>query len=297
MKTLFFGASCVWLSFFVGLCGEASAMTQGRVLAILVGNTNNPDLGKSVAANISNLETLLSFNINHDLQGKPVSEPVEVDVFKIVGSNFSCTAIEQLLAGQPDKTGKRLSVQPTDTVVFYYSGHGYHAEPSSDKMPTLLCSSTSTLAAPQLQPSKDLRLSDIMNRITALKPRFAMGIADACNTSVYVGKMAGAKGVTKASWVGLRSLFLGNPGKLAFWGAVAGTDSEYPNNRAAPSLFTQQLLNSLVEGSAKESPNWADIAAAASAPIDSALIEPPPSPPFVQRPQFDDFKSGLIPPN
>jgi hypothetical protein len=283
------------LSFFIALktveCAYA-APAPSRVIAILVGNTKNAELGKSALTNINNMRMLL----NYDIHG---AGKIDIDEFNVMGAGFSCAAIERILAGKPDVSGKKLDVSPSDTVIFYYAGHGYRVEPAqaSDKFPLLECSSIRTLSAPELQPDKDLRFSWIMDKLFAMKPRLVIGIADACNVEVYAKGGAISRGVDYLPGEGARRLFLEYKGMLSFSGSVPrGESYYYPPEQPDGGLFTNQLLNSILDElvrakSSDTQPSWEAIEAAATKPIKPTLDLPLPA---TQQPQFDDYRDDPV---
>jgi len=253
----------------------------GRVLAIVAANTGEPVLGQSADANREAMEALLA-------QVKTAGIPVEL--YEAKGDQFSCDRISAILAGKvgSDSDGSKFAVQPNDTVIFYYAGHGYANDfPPTDKFPRLQCS------GPQAMPKTDLSLSEVMDQIFAMKPRLAIGVADACNQAHFTWQGT-PKGVPSA--VGLKSevvqaLFLDYAGMVVFSGSKRGEDSWYANQQHVESLFSQQFFGAVSEELMLTSqsgtlPKWQSIAANAIQPILPSLLTGDIT---EQDPQVDDF--------
>ena len=261
MKKLFFG---LIVSFGVAL-GGAGAASQPRVFAIIAVNTANPDLGPSGATNVRLIKRLLT-----DLGSKNVAN-LKVSTTYIIGRDFSCNSIRKAIGALANQhlTGQ-------DVVFFYYSGHGYHygASTTRTQFPTMACSDPQHAGA---IPARDLAFEDEIAAITALKPRFVLGIADACNT--YVPEGAESKGIPLLPpGSALRQLFAQYSGVLLFSGAkFMGTGDNtawyYPPSDPRGGVFTIRWLGALNKeaidaASARRFASWKNIETEAGKPID-----------------------------
>jgi hypothetical protein len=207
-----------------------------RVLAIIVGATNDSDaagIGSAVVTNIKNMRFLLG-------QMRSIAH-LDTEEFDALDDHFDCQRINDILSGKvPGTSGRSLTVRRgVDTVLFYYAGHGYRdGSVASDKFPILWCSE---LNGP---PLEDLRLSDIMGKVSNLRPRLAIGIADACNYAI--GQESAGKGIAVPTEAHLRALFAGYQGMITMAAAKSGTSAWYsvvPEKNPGGGFFSNKLLS------------------------------------------------------
>jgi hypothetical protein len=205
-----------------------------RVLAIVVGATNDNDesgIGSAVVTNLKNIRFLLG-------QMRSIAH-LDTEEFDALDDHFDCQRINDILAGKVlGSSRKPLSVRRgVDTVLFYYAGHGYRDTVATDKFPILWCSQ---LNGP---PLEDLRLTDIMGKLFNLGPRLAIGIADACNYAI--GQESAGKGLAVPTEANLRALFAGYRGMVTMSAAKSGTTAWYsvvPENNPGGGFFSNKLL-------------------------------------------------------
>lgn len=234
---------------FVLLSGAAQA--KGQVVAIIVGATDDATIGPGVNGNVAHMRTLLG-------QLETISG-IASTTFYITGQDFRCSRIVRLLRGEPEPDGRRLRVTSDDTVLFYYAGHGSASQDAGDALPTLDCSR----AFPE---EHNLTLSGIMETIHGLKPRLAIGLADACNS--YPPLPGGPqKGAGAPAAETLKHLFQGYRGMLAMSATSRGEEAWYvnvPTGAITPGgIFTTAMLNAIGDNFA----TWPEIRQRAIVPL------------------------------
>lgn len=269
------------VTILVFLLGAAAARA-GEIHAILVSDPNNimsehvQDISVGVRVNVAKMKTLLG-----QIARKGA---VTVKTTEVTGDDFSCANINRAVA--------ELSVQPDDTVLFYYAGHGFRSAATQGKFPEFFCDE-----AVFANGQSAARLSQIVADIKRKGPRLTIAIADTCNKDdvlppAIVPQGAGRPPKKQA----IKRLFLDYRGTITVSGAIPGQSSWYRvTGLDIGGLFTQQFLTALntALGSDAPLPTWAKVLDAATKRIE-IQPRPPATEVKVQQPQFES-SAVLIP--
>jgi hypothetical protein len=202
---------------FIGISLEAAA-----IKAVIVGDTFS-DLGEQASIDIQKIE-------NGVRQiGDALHLPVSITLLK----NHQVNKVDI------SRALKKLSIDSDDIVIFYYTGHGFRKPHQQSQWPNLYFTQNQT----------HLSFDEIIGTISSKKPRFALVIADCCNSPFVNGNTPTA---TKRFYfpyrdngrvsADLKKLFMDTHGILAISGSSPGEEAW-----AAPhgGLFTIALLDGL----------------------------------------------------
>ena len=248
------------LLFSTVLAGPPATAQQVHVL--MVGDTRDKDSG---ADSQSDLATLRSFFERVRDSG------ISVEVTEVKDETFSCSSILSAVS--------MLRVGETDTIIFYYSGHGSRAPNAPTKFPEFWCQ--------RFAGDTNADLSGVVDQIEAMKPRLTIAIADTCNTverkkrsreTLPLQEEPLPQNVTRA----MRHLLLEYVGTVVLSASIPGQNAW---GDGYGSLFTRQLFRQSIprvinanDGNIR--PRWEAI-------IVDALrdFKIPDDPPAVQYPQ------------
>ncbi len=218
------------------LCVPTSGLTAS-LHAVLVGDTNDQTIGRSVETDLANFNKLL----------RSIEENTGLAVSKItvVGG--------ELAAGRGrDTVLKKLQslvvAGGQDVVIFYYSGHGGRMSTKQTKWPSLGIEGVST------RPDRLLDLDVVFDELQKKNPRLLIVFADACN-SVIDAQRSFEKNTESAE--SYRKLFLGYQGTVIASGSKMGQYSW--GNSEFGGLFTRQFLDSLNKNLASSNPTWENL--------------------------------------
>ncbi|RKZ63221.1 MAG: hypothetical protein DRR08_04055 [Candidatus Parabeggiatoa sp. nov. 2] len=212
----------------------------GTLHAILVADTNDDSIGKSVKIDLGNMEKLVSEISQHTgilLTGGSIS-----------GNDVNKSQILSVVEG--------LSVGPEDIVIYYYSGHGHN--PGGTAWPAMVLEGGS------------LPLKTVREKLKAKGPRLLIVMADTCNgfsnRRTFNASRAGGK---KANY---EYLFLKHKGVIT---ASSSEPGEYSwGNEQIGGLFTDALLNSLNQELVASNPSWKAIMKGATKPLQGGSSKP-----------------------
>jgi len=240
-----------------------------QLRAILVGDTLDAAIGKGIIANLRNLESFLRAL---ELDGK-----IGVSKVEIKGNNFNCKSINEAVA--------QLAVDPTDAVLFYYSGHGFRRGTTQSQFPEFDCMRGSDPDQAGLKT-----IADDLARTK--KPRLLLAIADTCNKPTEAYFPAPPKAFAPVQrQAAFRRLIADYGGTLIMSSSVPGEYSYYTiQGGALGGLFTNQLLQTIDQKIKIDGANvrWEDIVTEAkkiiSIPPQSATDQP-----LYQHPQSATF--------
>lgn len=226
-RHLTIGLITLWLWF------PTSGLTA-NLHAILVGDTNDPSIGRSVETDLANFNKLL----------RSIEENTGLAVQKItitggeLGRGKGRDTVLQKLQNLTVAGGQ-------DLVIFLYSGHGGRMSTKQTKWPSLGVEGVST------SPDRLLDLDLVVDELQKKNPRLLIVLADACN-SVIDAQRSFEKNTELAE--SYRKLFLGYQGTIIASSSKMGQYSY--GNPEVGGLFIRQFLDSLNKNLATANPTW-----------------------------------------
>jgi hypothetical protein len=141
-----------------------------KMYLILVGNTNDEEIGNSVKTDLQNVSGLFT-KLAGDLGIRTVIP------LSISGNDYSKLALQGALA-----TLERAKPSPIDIVIFYYSGHGFRLPGDKSAYPKI------SFRTPKNRIDNVvgdyMALEDVYERIAALKPKVCIVLGDCCNANI-----------------------------------------------------------------------------------------------------------------
>lgn len=157
------------------------------------------------------------------------------------GSNFDKRYVESYLT--------QLNVDSTDTVVFYFSGHGYRTYQKITHWPNLNFNFN--------QPGMDLKW--VIDTIRSKNPQFAFIVADCCNNYIEQGADARPTSLQvdlhakTPRYAAYTQLFANSKGCIAVCSSSPG---QFSYGSKLGGLFTKCFLTQLTHESNRTDPNW-----------------------------------------
>ncbi len=208
--------------------------------AIIVADTNDYSIGKSVQVDLQNMQGLVQNISQHTglvMAGEEITGTVSSSKINNAISN--------------------LSVGSDDVVIFYYSGHGYN--PGNSKWPGMSLD------------DGNLTIKNVKNMLKQKNPRLLIVIADTCNgftRSVY--RYAKSQENTE----NYKKLFLKYRGVITASSSKPGQFSW--GNTQTGGLYTDALLRSFNKELASQSnPNWESLMERANKPLNGGALQQP----------------------
>lgn len=207
---------------FAALLAASLAVNAQTVHLVLIADSDDANIGTGAAAN----SKLVSEFINRAAAGAGVA----INRVELSGKLFSCQRIKDAVS--------QLAPGSDDTVIFYYSGHGFRTGGNNSKFPELYCGEEAFAGnAPALtQISRDLAKKGA---------RLTIVVADSCNVVVSLPvepKAAAAMIFPRTRDDQYRSLLLKHKGVLTLTGSVKDQYSWY---LPSGGFFTKQFLAAL----------------------------------------------------
>jgi Caspase domain len=146
-----------------------------------------------------------------------------------------------------------LSIQPDDTVVFYFSGHGFRTFQKKTPWPFMNFDLS----------SQGLDVQWIADTIRGKKPQFALIMTDCCNCYAERGMFGDhTKDITvkmkhlAPNYAGYRQLFCNAKGCVVISSCSAG---QFSYGSHIGGLYTQCFFNSLNHELSQPTPNWKNL--------------------------------------
>ncbi|MBA3721654.1 MAG: caspase family protein [Parachlamydiaceae bacterium] len=229
-------ASSMKLFFLVFVLIQNFALDAKTLHAILIADTIHSDIRNIAAPDLK--------NIQEEMRKIAVHTKSKLKEKTFSGSDFSKDKVTSYL--------ENLSFGPTDSVVFYFSGHGYRTMQKVSPLPNL-----------SFEFYKNgLDMKWVADTIWNKKPRFALILADCCNNYAENG----FNNETKNVYINLHKkpehnkgydqLFSKAKGCLVVCSSTAG---QYSYGSHFGGLFTHCFLVSLNKEIAEPTPSWKNL--------------------------------------
>ena len=227
------------------LMGGAFTARGAALHAIIVGDTNDPNIGVGVEADMKHI---LEF-INHIGRNTPWNQQGTLKVF-VTRSVFGGNPREERLSHRNLRAAlANVPAGEDDVILFYYSGHGMGDDAGQTIWPSLYFEDNAFAYEQLLAP------------LQAKNPRLLIIITDACNNfSDWMPEMqfSAAKRMAKAAPIeqNYRELFLNQRGYILATSSIPGEISLAASTRPG-SLFTNDLLMRIYQQLQSPSPpSW-----------------------------------------
>jgi hypothetical protein len=204
----------------------------GSFHAIIVADTNDFKIGKSVEVDLKNITTLVS-KIEKNTR-------LKLNKTVITGDEFQAAKIKAAV--------ENLSVNPSDLVIFYYAGHGVNTGDSS-KWPSMHITDT----------NQYVELDWVTMMLKNKQPRFFIAMVDTCNVFLPPSKSQRSSQDRGVMPIGTNyyELFLKPRGHMI--ASSTSPDQEAGGDIDNGGKFTSHFLASLREGLASSQPSWRSI--------------------------------------
>lgn len=138
---------------------SAGALSAGSLRVLVVGDTNDRSIGKSVVTDIANFEAFV-----RDVSAKT---GLELDLKTIKGAALKSRTIMAAV--------QALKIEADDAVIFYYSGHGFRTQQAKTRWPLLYIPDAG---------QKGVDFQWVIDTINAKNPRMVLAISDSCNNYI-----------------------------------------------------------------------------------------------------------------
>lgn len=256
-------------SFFRGALAAAvlvmgvSPAFAGSLRVLLVGDTNDRSIGKSVVTDLANFEGFA--------QQISARTGLKLDLKVIKGAGLKSRPIMDAV--------KNLKVDSDDAVIFYYSGHGFRTQPVKTRWPLLYIPDAGT---------KGVDFQWVIDTIDAKKPRMVIAISDSCNNYIDLPQAGiNSRAMLEDQDEAWRKLFVEFSGRIYASGSIVGQFSF--GQDATGGAFTSRFL-SIVRAEVKSTTaNWDNIMKLATRQI---VINSPQQ--KTQDPQYELVKGEAV---
>lgn len=221
--------------FFVpALALFASAQLSAASLRVLlIGDTNDRSIGKSVVTDLANFE-----KFTRDIAQ---NTGLAIDIRVIKGGEVKSKKITDAI--------NALKVESDDTVVFYYSGHGFRTKQVKTRWPLLYIPDAGT---------KGVDFQWVIDTLGKKNPRMLLAISDSCNSFIDTPQRSvntrAMRPEQAAAW---KKLFVEFSGKIYVSGSQVGQYSFGQDQTGG--AFSSRFL-AIVRGAVTDTnANWDNI--------------------------------------
>lgn len=207
-----------------------SSLHAATLRVLLIGDTNDRSIGKSVVTDLKNVETFVRDVSAHT--------GLALDLKILKGAQIKKKLVTAAV--------NAVKAEPDDALVFYYSGHGFRTQDVKTRWPLLHI------------PDAGIEGVDfqwIIDTLVAKKPRMILAISDSCNSFIDTPQRSmGSRAMQQDKDELWRRLFVEFSGTIFASGSQVGQFSFGEDSQGG--AFTSRFI-SIVRGEVKKNDtNW-----------------------------------------
>ncbi|GAB4426186.1 MAG: hypothetical protein OHK0011_07650 [Turneriella sp.] len=215
---------------FAFIVAALSPVAAASLRVLIVADTNDRSIGKSVVADVNNFEAFARQIASRT--------GLTLDMKTIKGRDLKAKNITNAVNG--------LQADSDDTVIFYYSGHGFRTQKVKTRWPLLYIPDAG---------QNGIDFQWVIDTINAKNPRMLLAISDSCNNYIDVPQAGiNSRAMLADSDEAWRKLFVEYSGRIHASGSTVGQMSF--GQDGVGGAFTSRFL-SLVRAEVKKAdPDW-----------------------------------------
>jgi hypothetical protein len=212
------------------LAAAASPVLAGSLRVLIVGDTNDRSIGKSVVTDVNNFEAFARQIASRT--------GLTLDMKTIKGGELKSKNITNAV--------NSLRAESDDTVIFYYSGHGFRTQKVQTRWPLLYIPDAG---------QKGVDFQWVIDTINAKNPRMLLAISDSCNNYIDMPQAGiNSRAMLEDSDEAWRKLFVEYSGRIYASGSTVGQMSF--GQDAVGGAFTSRFLAIVRAEVRKPDPKW-----------------------------------------
>ncbi len=212
------------------LAAAVSPVASASLRVLIVADTNDRSIGKSVVTDVNNFEAF----------ARQIASRTDLtlDMKTLKGADLRSKNITNAV--------NSLKAESDDTVIFYYSGHGFRTQKVKTRWPLLYIPDAG---------QKGVDFQWVIDTINAKNPRMLLAISDSCNNYIDMPQAGiNSRAMLEDSDEAWRKLFVEYRGRIYASGSTVGQMSF--GQDAVGGAFTSRFLSIVRSEVKKTDANW-----------------------------------------
>lgn len=229
------------LAFTVAIiCANSASVYASTLRVLMVGDTNDRSIGKSVVTDLVNFEQFV--------RDAAIKSGMTLDLVTLKGNQIKSKVITEAV--------NNIKAESDDTIIFYYSGHGFRTQEVKTRWPLLYIPDAGT---------KGVDFQWVIDTLNKKNPRMVLAITDSCNSFIDGGRALNLKAMKPEQDAQWKKLFAEYQGRIYASGSQIGQYSFGSDDTGG--AFSSRFLGIVRGETTGTNASWDSIMRQATKPI------------------------------